>query len=136
MQCNFGANMNFALRDKFIAGMRKGRVLKRMFEMNSDSTLAGCIDAALLREMTLKEKSVALAECNKLNKFRPKHAGSSMPGTSSSNGKKFSFFACGQTGHDFKMCKYKQYKCCTCNAMGYIAAACKKRQHADKEESR
>lgn len=78
MQCDFGAFMSLALRDKFISGMCKGPVFERVCKMKKDSTLSECIDAALLREMTLKEKSV-LRDCNKLNthQSRPKHVGAS-----------------------------------------------------------
>lgn len=34
-------------------------------------------------------------------------------------------FACGETNHNFKACKFKRYKCTTCSRFGHIKKACK-----------
>lgn len=36
-------------------------------------------------------------------------------------------FACAESGHDFKTCKYRQFKCKKCKTSGHIAAACETR---------
>lgn len=129
MPCEFGTLLTLALRDKFISGMRKGPVLERMFEFKETATLDQVVDAALIREMTMKEKA-AMAECFKLDDHREKktYQPRQRPSSSSYNRSDTtaSCFACARTGHDFRTCRYRQFKCRNCNLTGHIAAACKK----------
>lgn len=129
MQCDFGASMDIVLRDKFVCGMVKGPILERMCEMEKNATLAECIEAALKREMTVKEKTV-LRECNKLDKYKQKNVASASRKKNSDSGARC--FACARGDHDFKACKYRKFRCRKCDAVGHIAAACKQKDGSRK----
>lgn len=126
MQCDFGGSMNDVLRDRFVCGMVKGPILERMCELEQKSTLAQCIEAALKREMTLKEKTVMRA-CNKLDNAKPKNVASARKKNNDAR-----CFACGKSDHDFKTCKYRKFRCRKCEVVGHIASVCKQKEHSRK----
>lgn len=127
MNCDFDANLDFALKDKFITGLVKGPVMERLFELKSDATLDQCMEAALTREMTLKERAALAPVQQQFHKMSSSNTSKFNPKKRKPNaaGDKRLCFACGGTEHDFKKCKYKAYKCKVCNTVGHIAAVCK-----------
>lgn len=134
MQCDFQENMNFVLRDKFVTGLKKGPIMEKVFECKSTDDLSKCVNAALAREMTLKERAVfsTQAPVYKITANYKNSHNSSKASTSTAS-KKFNknnqlCYACGKGDHDFKACKYKTYKCKLCNTVGHLAAMCKNRQ--------
>lgn len=123
MQCDFDEHLAHTLKDKFVCGLIKGPILEKVYELKVTSTLAECIEAAQRREMTLKEKA-KVAECFELRSSRPRnHTGPKSKHVNRTNSKALCF-ACAQSGHNFKSCKYKQYKCKICKMVGHIATAC------------
>lgn len=127
-QCELNAQLESALRDKFITGMKKGPVLDRMFELAADETLTKCVEAAQKRELTVRHKSNVL-DVHKLNAQNSKKNSQNF-----SNGRKQTksptCFSCGKGDHDFKTCKYKAYKCKQCQQTGHLATVCKKKKEA------
>lgn len=64
IHCEFNDHLGTVLRDKFVTGTAKGPILDKLFELESEQTFAQCVEAALKREMTIKQKSKTL-EINK-----------------------------------------------------------------------
>lgn len=110
-------------QDKFVTGTSQGPILNKLFELEASTTFAKCVEAALKREMTTKQKSQTL-EINKMhakrNNFQAKNKLSNdRPST-------ISCYACGKQNHNCKTCRYKSFKCTKCNTVGHIAAVCRK----------
>lgn len=121
--CDFNDTLEAVLRDKFVTGTMKGPVLDKLFELDTAKTFAECVETALQREMTTKQKSKTL-EINKLHakKNNFSHNSKSLSERQSS----LSCYACGKQNHNFKTCRYKSFKCTKCNTVGHIAAVCRK----------
>lgn len=119
--CEFNDHLETVLKDKFVTGSYKGPVLDKLFELVATSTFAKCVEAALKREMTTKQKSQTL-EINKMfakrNYFSHKNKPSKERPTA------LTCYACGKPNHNFKNCRYKTFKCTKCNKIGHIAAIC------------
>lgn len=104
MFCEFGEHLDHTLKDKFISGLKKGTILEKMFEMEANSTLKECIEAAQLREMTTRQKSAIITSINKLSHQspRPSHNSNSDP---------ILCYACNKPNHVFRICKYRTFTC-------------------------
>lgn len=137
VSCKFGNVLEAILRDKFVTGLSDARILKRVCEENETKSLKEMFDIAIKRE------AVLMCDTKEVNRLRqyPKraeeasHASSTrnFPKTSRSTQEKAfkddkNCFACGGTAHDFKTCKYKQFKCKICKRVGHIAKVCTKSQ--------
>lgn len=119
LHCDFQDYLENILRDKFVCGLAKGPVFEKVIELKHDSKLDKCVEVALQKELSLREKAPQ-AEIHKLksNKKFNKYP----------NKKAVSCYACGEGGHDFKSCSYKQYKCKVCNKVGHLAKVCKSKK--------
>lgn len=107
VNCAFADHLDFALKDKFITGTRKGPILDKLLELDSTETFDKCIEAALKRELTVEQKN-EIVDINKLNmKHSHKHPYKHSSKNNNSNKNSPSCFACGKSNHDFKKCKYK-----------------------------
>lgn len=85
MSCEFDEHLANSLRDKFVCGLRKGPVLERVYELRIKSTWDECVEAALKREMTMKEKSV-MSEFFKLRPTKPHFSNAPKKNNSTSSG--------------------------------------------------
>ena len=52
--CEYGAELEGRLRDKFVTGMREGKTLDRIFEESHRTTLREILEIALKREAALQ----------------------------------------------------------------------------------
>ncbi|KAJ8915535.1 hypothetical protein NQ315_012418 [Exocentrus adspersus] len=66
IECKFGANLNDILRDKFVAGLRRGRILDRVCEEEHTASLETIVQTALKKEAALVS-STSASPLNKLN---------------------------------------------------------------------
>lgn len=83
--------------------------------------------------MTLREKA-NFSECFKMkHKYNNKTYSKNTNYSNGSN--KPVCFACAQSGHNFRECKFKQYKCKICSTIGHIAAACKQNNKGNNKKS-
>lgn len=115
--CDFNDHLSTVLKDKFVTGSLKGPILDKIFELEQTVTFAKCVETALKREMTIKQKSQTV-EVNKLhakrsnfprkNNFSQRSKKPSDDRTSSAAS--ISCYACGKQNHNFKMCRYKSFK--------------------------
>lgn len=121
VRCEFGDHLEFALKDKFITGIRKGPIVDKLYELEPTESFEKCVEAALKRELTANRKGETV-DINKLNmKFLNKHSSKTNNTIKNSS----ACFACGKSNHDFKTCKYKSYKCKNCTQVGHLASVCK-----------
>lgn len=92
------------------------------------------MELALKNETALSEMSASIHKLNAKQKFQNKHKKNTTTastkakykGDTSSAAGQLKCFACGNTNHNFSNCRYKKYKCKTCNEMGHISKVCKK----------
>ncbi|XP_018396209.1 PREDICTED: uncharacterized protein K02A2.6-like [Cyphomyrmex costatus] len=129
--CNFGNDLNNVLRDRFVSGLLSGKILDRLCEETETKTIQELLELALKKETALSEMSTSIHKLNAKQKFQNKHKKDTSTktkpkGDTASSADQLKCYACGNTNHNFSSCRYKKYRCKTCNGMGHIAKACKK----------
>ncbi|XP_017890397.1 uncharacterized protein K02A2.6-like, partial [Ceratina calcarata] len=134
VSCKFGNSLQEILKDKFVTGLSDSKILSRVCEEDESKSLKDLFDIAIRRE------AVIIGETQEVNRLKlhakkPElsHRKESTDASTSSKTmqRKFSkdskkCYACGGTAHDFKTCKYKQYKCKNCKKVGHLAKVCTK----------
>lgn len=113
VSCEFGQDLTKILRDRFICGLQKGPLFDRICEEGSDITIDKCLEIVRSKEMVTEK-----AFCNKITQQK-NVTFSKKPASNLSIGK---CNACGRGNHDFKKCKYRQFKCRRCKLKGHLEA--------------
>lgn len=111
--CDFGADLNKILRDRFVSGMQKGLIFDRICEEDKEITIDKCLEIARAKENVCEKLS-----CNKIVQ-RKKIGGKKVMSSSL-----VKCNACGKSNHDFKKCKYRGYICRKCKAKGHLEVVC------------
>lgn len=134
-ECEFGTSLTDRVKDKFVVGMRPGRILDRLCEERIDKPLSDLLEIAQNKEVFLQEERQI--EVNRVqqtkkipafrregngskNKFKPKKENGNK-----STEEEAKCYHCGQGKHDFKKCKFKDYTCNNCKKKGHIVKVCK-----------
>lgn len=143
VNCEFGSDLESRLKDKFVTGMREGKVLDRVCEKSHKDSVSDILETALQKEATLvKSPNQSSSDVNKLsfqNKSVSKswgqkpHGNQFIPEQRSRNDvlqqqqQKSTKVCnhCGGLNHDFSKCKYKSYKCNACHKRGHLSKICK-----------
>ena len=128
INCKFGQLLEDKLKDKFVVGLIKGPILDRVCEEEHSATLSAIYEAALKKEAAVSTtSSVAVykveptqisAETQRLQGHQHKHHRSHKKDSD----KKCKH--CGGIKHNFVSCKYREYRCRNCNAVGHLAKVC------------
>lgn len=156
IECKFGAKLNDVLKDKFVSGLRAGKVLDRLCEEDPETkTLKTMVELALKYESTFVN---SIRDINVVNTYKGqnyKHnvdkrtskdnknmgneratttttrAGKQEPSTTN----KAACFACGRSNHKISECRYKEFNCNLCKTKGHLAKVCKSRKSNYKVKS-
>lgn len=124
--CSFGDYLKEVLRDKFVCGLRRGPVFDKLCEQKSTDSFEELVKVALIKELAVKERTAtdSLDVC-KVERQKASHSKNSS--TKSTKPSKGSCYACGESSHVFKTCKYKEYRCKICKTTGHLARVCKQK---------
>ncbi|XP_039314523.1 uncharacterized protein K02A2.6-like [Solenopsis invicta] len=136
INCKFGAQLDDKIKDRFVTGLSKGRILDRVCEEEHTTTLQSILEVARKKEAALALSSKAsLVDVHNLKSRKAKSAqqvtfqkkkkeektGSQHQGSKEEP----KCVHCGGTRHIFAKCKYKTYKCKICSKEGHLAKICK-----------
>lgn len=117
--CEFGDNLLFAIRDKFITGLQKGPILDRLMEEKADIKMDEALVIAERKELQQQEvKCMNYVGRNPMSK-----------------GRKLSAIVCkvcGMKNHRSEDCFYKDRKCDICHCKGHLKAVCRKKSNERK----
>lgn len=125
IDCDFGANLNTILMDRFICGLLKGKVFDRICEEEITVSYEQILKIALSKELIEKDES----SIHKISNFKTKKSNQKKQSgvSSNENSNKTVCFACGKPDHNFSQCKFKKLRCNICNLVGHISNVCKKK---------
>lgn len=122
--CSFdGTNLENILRDKFVTGLRNEGVFKQLcqqestIDMNKALQLAEKFEAMTFNNVQMKKSNVNQAKSAQKqvdDDYSNEKFGKS----------NVVCLHCGETKHDFKLCKNKEYNCTQCGWDGHLAKAC------------
>ncbi|XP_043287520.1 uncharacterized protein K02A2.6-like [Venturia canescens] len=135
------------IKDGFITGLKSGPVLDKVFEQSPTATLDEILEVARTKEASLAISSRSSAsELHKIQSRSPKERTSKNisdnkksteerltrhPASRSSNSRakeadsESSCNHCGGVRHNYKTCKYKEYRCKICKKIGHLAKICR-----------
>lgn len=136
--CNFGAQLDTMIKDKFVTSLRKGPILDRVSEEEHTRSLTEIIETARKKEAAMlvnrNEYATGNNYINKVNTNKlPYRQESRKSAQSNQKSNKKPTDAremevkcrhCGLNNHDFAQCKYKKYKCNKCRKVGHLARVC------------
>ncbi|XP_039291150.1 uncharacterized protein K02A2.6-like [Nilaparvata lugens] len=154
MNCGFGNNLESALRDQIVWGIRNTGIKKRLLS-EPDLTYKKCIELSISLETTLRGVAELNATSNftssKINynkSFRPSTStNSSKPSrpnltanpqfstTKGDPGQWKKCYCCGKANHLSKNCHFRNYKCHVCGKQGHLKNVCKVRKTSGKQNN-
>ena len=119
-QCDFKDNLQEALRDRFVCGLRS-EVIQRRLLTEENLTLQKAYDLAHSVETANKQASELQASTKTAIAVQRV-----APPRPVSTGVHQNSYRCGKTGHHPDRCFFKSQKCRACGKRGHIAKMCKK----------
>ncbi|XP_031784109.1 uncharacterized protein K02A2.6-like [Nasonia vitripennis] len=158
VHCDFGTELEGRIKDKFVTGMKEGKILDRICERSHKDALKDIYETALAKEASLAVSANSnQCDVNKLTQHNrgsssKKNAGEAGRGErgkqqcatsqsqprdgaarqqGSSKQQKASCNHCGGVNHVFSKCKYKTYKCNNCSKKGHISKVCKEPKNGE-----
>ncbi|KAH0822303.1 hypothetical protein GEV33_000488 [Tenebrio molitor] len=129
VNCNFGAQLTEVLKNKFVVGLRKGKILDRICEEPTTEELSKLVSTAQRKESVLE------AEINKIQKKYPQPSSSQKPRPNDNrqhsrgeHNPKSQVGPAGECKHCGKRhggkCRFAYYKCNKCSKIGHLANIC------------
>ena len=130
--CNFIANLNDALRDRLVCGIKHGNIQKKLLS-ESELTLQKAIDIATAMETATKD-AVELQQQHRPDSV---HQLSKKP-TSNTKPKERNkaCFRCDRFNHTPDECRFKEDICRFCSRKGHIERACLSKKAQQKNQSK
>lgn len=141
--CQWGAQLDLMVTNKFVAGLKKGKVLDRVCEEDHTKDSVQIVEVAKRKEAALiqsyQEVSVHKVNFNNRDKkSEPKkqnRAGKEGAKKQYNNNKDKRDFKggkrcthCGYSNHESTDCKFKLYKCNYCDIVGHLEKICRKKE--------
>ncbi len=129
--CNFGTHLNDALRDRFVCGIRKEAIQKRLLSedgLNHSRALeiAVAMETASRDAFELQGKKEGHVNKMKVQANRNFHK------EHSSKSAQSACTRCGNRGHSEDKCRFKDALCRNCNQKGHIARVCSEKPKSGK----
>ncbi|XP_055918925.1 uncharacterized protein K02A2.6-like [Eupeodes corollae] len=149
VNCKFGNQLDAALRDIFITGLKDGPILDKLLEEDETITLDKAWQLAIKKETLVNSRNTNTLMVNKMNTHtRSSHNDRSMKsrttksydhtsaGTSATGNNKGmrnvdrtrkndGCHRCGRVGHNSEQCYYKSYVCDICKIRGHLKIMCR-----------
>ncbi|KAF2888578.1 hypothetical protein ILUMI_17595 [Ignelater luminosus] len=130
--CEFGITLNVIVADKFICGMKSGRVRDRLCEEESTTSLEKLLEIALNKESSMqaeikdiyvmKHKNLHQARKNNHRKPESSHHVTQSDQTEG----RWKCKCCGNLHTGMQICKYVKYVCNKCQLTGHLLKVCLK----------
>ena len=133
IHCSFGANLDEALRDRLVCGLRSENIQKRLLTI-ADLTFKNALDTALSMEAADSNANALHgrdAVVHSLHKAR-------MPNKPREHNGKSQVqlcYRCGRNNHSPSQCKFIDATCNECGKKGHIAPACRSKKPSNKRWS-
>ena len=130
--CDFKANLNDALRDRLVCGIKHGNIKKKLLS-ESDLTLQKAIDIATAMETAAKD-AVELQQQHRpdsVHQLSKKPTSNTKP-----KEKNKACFRCDGFNHTPDECRFKEDTCRFCSKKGHIERACLSKIAQQKNQSK
>ena len=133
--CEFGDQLDNALRDRLVCGLKSEAIQKRLLAVK-DLTFKDALDMAQGMEAAdCNTKDLQVAEASAVNQLksrpRPQTHPRSTPATKGKNSQPC--YRCGKTNHQPHRCRFIEANCRACGKKGHIAAVCRSKKGAGSQ---
>ena len=138
--CEFGTFLDKALRDRFVCGLRKESIQRKLLGEKS-LDFAKALQIAQSMEMA-ERKSSELKDSGSFGMLKTEEV--HRLGAKARKPKKFSkekgekskgaCYRCGNTEHNSSECKYKKYRCDACGKVGHLKKVCRSKESKDAKD--
>ena len=125
--CNFGANLNEALRDRLVCGLRNIQILKRLLS-EAKLKYSEALEIAVAMETAIHDASELQSEfhpeqprVDKISDNRQTTPVLPPPPNPTAN----ACYRCGGDSHATHNCRFKDQTCYHCEKVGHIAKVCR-----------
>lgn len=115
--CQFAANLEDSLRDRFVCGMRHQAMQRRLLS-EKDLTYRKAVEIAHVMEAADRDTKAFKPQEQTILKFRAQHHTSKCR-------ERQACYRCGRTNHAEENCKFKEAECHRCGKLGHIAPMCR-----------
>ncbi|XP_063900178.1 uncharacterized protein K02A2.6-like [Zophobas morio] len=134
--CEFGNELTFVLKDKFICAMKRSVIRDRLCEESPTTTLQKLVEIAQAREAALQSQSDSVNTIRRMpqTKKDTQQEGKSQTNNNEARTSKNTFQPfqrgkwncrrCAGTHTGQQVCKYRNYTCNICKKVGHLAKAC------------
>ena len=135
--CEFGTFLDEALRDRFVCGLRKESIQRKLL---GEKTLDFSEALQIAQSMEMQErKSSELKDSGSSGMLKTDEV--HRLGAKARKPKKFSkgkgekskgaCYRCRNTEHNSSECKYKKYRCDACGKVGHLKTVCRSKESKD-----
>ena len=128
--CEFGDQLNNALRDRLVCGL-KSEVIQKRLVVVKDLTFNDALDMAQgMEAVDHNAKDLEVADVSSVHqlksRLRPQTNPQSTPITKARNSQ--SCYRCGKTNHQPHRCRFIEADCRACGKKGHIAVVCRSKK--------
>lgn len=132
--CEFGVQLQNILKDKFVCGLKQGKIRDRLCEEKPTTTLNKLLEIAQARESSIQAESKDVHFLHKKKpvqqqKYEKAHGtarnfSNKMDRENSSRSGKWKCKCCGNFHTGKQNCKYSNYTCNKCKVIGHLSKVC------------
>lgn len=129
--CNFGTNLNEAVREKLVGGLRNVRIQKRL---HSEAKLkySKALEIAVAMETAIRdtaELQIELQSEPRVDKISDNHTQGPSPNPTTKV-----CYRCGGDSHATHNCRFEDQTCYHCGKVGHISRACRSKQQGQPKQ--
>ena len=131
--CNFGGNLNEALRDKLVCGLRNVQIQKRLLS-EAKLKYSKALEIAVAMETAIRDASELQSELHpepRVDKISANSKTPQIPPNTTPN----ACYQCGGDSHATHNCRFKDQTCYHCGKVGHISRVCRLKQQGKPKQT-
>ena len=132
--CNFGGNLNEALRDRLVCGLRNMQIQKRLLS-EAKLKYSKAVEIAVAMETAIRDASELLSELNPDPVLHVDKLTEHNKPTPAKPATTLVRYRCGWNTHTTHNCFYKEQICHHCEKQGHIQRVCRSKQQGKPKQA-
>ena len=136
-QCEFGTFLDGALRDRFVCGLRKESIQRKLLgektlDFSKALQIAQSMEMGEKKSSELKDSgSSGMLKTEEVHRLGERLANPRHFSKDKGEKSKTACYRCGNTKHNSSECKYKKCRCEACGKVGHLKKVCRSKESKD-----